>query len=131
MGRPVVYYRDPFSSFFWWWLLDQSIDTRAQWAYHHQHDMDSARYAALMADSDLAARVRRLEEAQTQADPHYVPAGLQQDLMYNDQYVQDSYRHATRPAQPSWAFWLLAVPAGGLAGAFAIWLLFFKKWNVN
>src|SRR4051812_31412138 len=48
-SRPVVVYRDPYSSFFWWWLLDRSLEDRAWWAYHHRFDMDPARYQSLLA----------------------------------------------------------------------------------
>ena len=40
----MVVYHDPYNSWFWWWLLDQSLETRALWAYNHRLDMDQARY---------------------------------------------------------------------------------------
>src|ERR1043166_1502603 len=48
-SRPVIYYHDPYNSFFWWWLLDRTLDEQAYWAYHHRYDMDPARYEALLA----------------------------------------------------------------------------------
>ena len=82
-SRPVVVYHDPYNSFFWWWLLDQSLDDRAYWAYHHRYDMDPARYESLLAtDQQLQARVAQLEAQQVARDPQYTPAGLDRDLMY-------------------------------------------------
>jgi hypothetical protein len=128
MGRPVVLYHDPYSSWFWWWLLDQSLDTRAQWAYNHRYAMDAARYDALMADANLAARVRQLEQSQSRVDPNFAPAGMQRDLMYNERYVQNAYRGTTRSRI---LFWVFMPPiALGVTG-FTVWLLFFKKWNVK
>jgi len=128
-SRPVVIYRDPYSSFFWWWLLDRSLDDRAWWAYHHRYDMDPARYQALVAnDQQLEARVEQLEAQQVQRDPAFTPAGVDRDLMYTDQYVSRAY--SNRPTRVGVVvFWLLAVPtAFGFCGFF-IWLIWFKRWQ--
>jgi len=96
---------------FWWWLLDRSLDDRAWWAYHHRYDMDPARYQALVAtDQQLQARVTELEaQQQVQRDPSYVPAGVDRDLMYSDQYVNRAYSNR-RTTAGVLSFWLLAVP---------------------
>jgi hypothetical protein len=128
-SRPFVVYHDPYSSFFWWWLLDRSLDDRAWWAYHHRYDMDPARYQALLAtDQQLESRVEQLE-AQQQAvrDPNYTPAGLDQDLMYSDQYVTRAYQN--RPTtQGAVAFWVLAIPTALATSGLFIWLIWFKRW---
>jgi len=128
--RPVVVYHDPYSSFFWWWLLDRSIDDQAWWAYHHRYDMDPTRYQALLANNQqLEARVAQLEAQQTvQRDPTYTPTNLDRDLMYSDQYVNQSY--SNRPtAGGRAAFWVFAVPTAIGCSWFFIWLIWFKRWQ--
>jgi hypothetical protein len=128
-SRPVVIYRDPYSSLFWWWLLDRSLDDRAWWAYHHRYDMDPARYQALVAqDQQLQARVEQLEAQQAPRESNYTPPGVERDLMYSDRYVDRAYSNRTT----TWgviAFWLLAVPTVLGVSAFFIWLIWFKRWQ--
>lgn len=128
--RPVVYYHDPYSSFFWWWLLDRSIEDQAWWAYHHRYDMDPGRYQALLASNQqLEARVQQLEAQQTvQRDPTYTPTNLDRDLMYSDQYVNQSYSNRTTPSSRV-AFWVFAVPTAIGCCWFFIWLIWFKRWQ--
>jgi hypothetical protein len=128
-SRPVVVYRDPYSSLFWWWLLDRSLDDRAWWTYHHRYDMDPARYQALVdSDQQLQARVASLEAQQAPRDPNYVPPTLDRDLMYSDQHIARVY--SNRPtAFGAIAFWVLGVPTAlGFTGFF-IWLIWFKRWQ--
>jgi hypothetical protein len=132
-GRPVVYYNDPYNSFFWWWLLDQTLETQALWAYHHRYAMDQARYNAMLAqNAALSARVSQLEAQNTARDPSYVPPNFQQrDLMYTDNYVQAVYN-----PQPRHTFghvaWLLVKWLMMLAFImFLIWLVFFKRWGAT
>jgi hypothetical protein len=128
-SRPVVIYNDPYNSFFWWWLLDRSLDDRAWWAYHHRYDMDPARYQALVAnDQQLESRVEQLEAQQVQRDPNFVPAGVDRDLMYSDQYVSRAY--SNRPTRSGViGFWLFAVPTALGVSWFFIWLIWFKRWQ--
>jgi hypothetical protein len=128
-SRPWVVYNDPYNSLFWWWLLDRSLDDRAYWAYHHRHDMDPARYQALLAtDQQLEARVEQLESQQAPRDPNYVPAGVDRDLMYSDQYVTRNY--SNRPTTVGViAFWAIGIPLALAIVAFFIWLIWFKRWQ--
>lgn len=128
--RPVVIYHDPYSSFFWWWLLDRSIEDQAWWAYHHRYDMDQARYQALLASNQqLQARVEQLETQQpVPRDPAYTPTNLDRDLMYSDQYVNQSYNNRST-AVGRITFWVFAVPAAIAACWFFIWLIWFKRWQ--
>lgn len=128
-SRPWVTYNDPYNSLFWWWLLDRSLDDRASWTYHHRHDMDPARYQALMAaDQQLEARVEQLESEQAPRDPNYAPAGLDRDLMYSDQYVKRTY--SNRPTTVGViGFWVLAIPTALALTGFFIWLIWFKRWQ--
>ena len=128
-SRPWVVYNDPYNSLFWWWLLDRSLDDRAWWAYHHRYDMDPARYQALVAtDQQLEARVEQLETQQAPRDPNYVPAGLDQDLMYSDRYVAQTY--SNRPTTGGViAFWVLGIPIALAVTGFFIWLIWFKRWQ--
>ena len=151
--RPQVSYNDPYSSVFWWWLLDQSIDSRAQWAYNHRYTMDPLRYQLLMNDADLANRVQALEAQQPVRNSNFTPNGLDQDLMYNDAYAQNPtpvgasqpgslstpgrLSNPNNPSSPAGyrpgnsgriLFWALMLPAAGCIGAFVIWGVFFKRW---
>ena len=128
-SRPWITYNDPYNSFFWWWLLDRSLDDRAYWAYHHHYDMDPGRYDALMAtDQQLQARVAQLESQQLPRDPNYVPPGIDQDLMYSDQYVNHNYQNRPTPVGAIF-FWILAVPCALAVVAFFVWLIWFKRWQ--
>ncbi len=87
-----VYYRDPYSNYFWLWLLAQSLDTRASFAYNHYDAIDQARYRDLLSrDANLEARIQQLEAEKSQRNPTYVPEGIDADLMYNDNYVDAVY----------------------------------------
>src|SRR5208283_335562 len=87
-SRPVVVYRDHYSSFFWWWLLDRSIEQQAMWAYCHRADMDEARYNALLAhDARLAVEIERLKVRGVRPDSDYVLTGMDEDLQYDRNYV--------------------------------------------
>ena len=128
-SRPEVVYRDSYNSLFWWWLLDRSLDDRGRWAYHHRHDMDPARYQALVAhDQELETRVEELEAQQAARDPSYAPPGVDQDLMYSDRYVAQAYSNRPTTAGVV-AFWVLAVPTALGVTGFFIWLIWFKRWQ--
>ena len=128
-SRPVVVYRDPYSSLFWWWLLDRSFEDRARWAYHHRLDMDPSRYQALVAqDRQLEERVAELEAQQAPRDPTYTPAGLDRDLMYSEGYVARAYHN--RPTLAGVIlFWGLGIPTAMAVCVFFIWLIWFKRWQ--
>jgi hypothetical protein len=102
-GRPLVVYNDPYNSFFWYWMLDRSLDERAMWAYHHQHEMDAARYREMVTkDAALEARIRQLE-AQNKGvrDVSYTPRGIDPDLQYSDDFVDAAYNpHAEHDNTP-------------------------------
>lgn len=94
-GHPV-YYHDPFSPFLWGWIMSDSINShqRALWMYHHQNDMDEARYQAMLAkDAKLQAELEALKAANMARDPNYVPEQMQDnpDVMYNKEFVEASY----------------------------------------
>ena len=128
-SRPVVIYQDNYNSYFWWWLLDQSLENRALWAYHHRADMDDARYRELVyQDLALENRVMELEQRQLPRDPNYVPTGMDRDLMYTDNFVNRSY--LTRPTTAGRVgFFVLLVPVVAGMGWFLTWLVFFKRWQ--
>lgn len=94
-GRPV-YYHDPFSPFLWGWIMSDAINShqRALWMYHHQSDMDQARYQAMLAkDARLQAEIDALKAQNLARDPNYIPPQMQDnpDLMYNKEFVDASY----------------------------------------
>lgn len=135
--QPVIIYQDPFSNWFWWWLLTQDLNTRAMWAYHHQNDMDAARYRDLLAkDQQLEARVRELEAKKQPRDPTYAPPGVDPDLMYDDGFVEAAVNpQPTPPPAPSpssshrlaGAVWRILLVVAGMA--FFVWLVFIKRWG--
>lgn len=130
----VVHYRDPYSDLFWFWLLAQSLDRRAEWAYH-RHDMDEARYRTLLEkDRRLEERVRELERQGVKRDPAYVPPELKDnpDLIYTDEYVEAAYNPQPKPASARHALTVLGIIVLVLAlGAFLVWLVFFKRWGAS
>lgn len=123
-SRPVVVYNDPYPSVFWWWMLDRSLDERAMWAYHHQHTMDQARYREMLArDAQLEARIKQLEKDGVKRDENYTPKGVDNDLMYSDDYVDAAYNPEGTSSLCSVIFWILCV----CCLVFVIWFVFFKE----
>jgi hypothetical protein len=133
LPAPVVIYQDPYSNWFWWWLLLQDRDTRALWAYHHQSDMDAARYRDLLAkDQQLRSRIRDLEAKKQPRDPTYAPPGLDPDLMYDDGFVEAAINPQPSPPPPAshrlaGAVWRILLILAGMA--FVVWLVFIKRWG--
>jgi hypothetical protein len=130
-SRPLVLYNDPYNSFFWWWMLDRSLDERAMWAYSHRYDMDSARYQALLAqDARLETRIRQLEAEKAARDPNYLPAGIDADLQYTDDYVHAVYNPHAESRVPANGLWtVLWIFAGGAVLFAVIYLVFFHNWQ--
>lgn len=139
-GHPV-YYNDPFSPFLWGWIMSDAINShqRALWMYHHQYDMDSARYQAMLAkDAQLQAEINALKAQNLARDPNYVPPQMQEnpDVMYSKEFVDASY-NPVAVAEPSpssgsifWGamktvFWTLV--AFSLVGV-VIYFLFVKEY---
>jgi hypothetical protein len=133
LPAPVVIYQDPYSNWFWWWLLLQDRDTRALWTYHHQSDMDAARYRDLLAkDQQLESRIRDLEAKKEPRDPTYAPPGLDPDLMYDDGFVEAAINPQPPPPPPAshglaGAMWRILLVLAGMA--FVVWLVFIKRWG--
>jgi hypothetical protein len=131
--QPVIIYQDPYSDWFWWWLLTRDQDTRALWAYHHQSDIDAARYRDLLAkDQQLEARIRELETKQVPRDPTYAPPGLDPDLMYDDGFVEAAVNPQPPPPPPPFrrlarAVWIIVLILAVMA--FVVWLVFIKRWG--
>jgi hypothetical protein len=132
---PVIIYHDPYSSWFWWWLLTRDQQSRAMWAYHHQNDMDAARYRDLLAkDQQLEARIRELEVKKLPRDPTYAPSGVDADLMYDDGFVEAAVNPQPPPPPPlppsrhlAGALWRIVVILTIMA--FLVWLVFIKRWG--
>jgi len=141
MGRPVVYYSDPFGPFFYLWLFERcSAEERARWAYNHRDQLDDARYRDMVKrDADLEARVRALEAEKKARDPNYVPSGLSDnpDLMYNKDFVNAAYNPSpavyhppppsTGPSAGTVLFWLLIIVLVGALVVFVIWFVFVRE----
>lgn len=126
-SRPVVIYSDPYPSFFWWWLLDRSLDERAMWAYHHQSTMDQMRYRDMLAkDAQLEARIRQLESQGVKRDSSYTPKGMDQDLMYSNEYVDAVYNPV--PTSEAWTVWKVFLVIGVIGGVmFLVWFVFIRR----
>lgn len=127
IGRPVVHYHDPYSSFFWFWLLDRSINDQAMWAYHHRYTMSDDRYRDLLAkNSELAHQIHELELKNIERNPSFSPIGLQdQDLMYNKEHVDEVY-NSSNSSFLSYFCWTVFII--GIVG-FLIWLIFIKEFG--
>lgn len=91
-GSPV-YYNDYFSPFLFGYLMSDAMNShqRAMWMYHHRSDMDDARYQAMLAkDAQLEAEIAKLKAQNVAVDPNYAPEGMDQDLMYNKEFINAS-----------------------------------------
>src|SRR5262249_30288469 len=136
-GYTTVIYNDPYSDMFWWWLLSQSLDYRANWAYHHRYTMDQLRYNEMLArDAALSARIRELELANARRDPLYTPPGVDYDLMYTDDYVAAAVNPTLEGPPPpprttsSGLFRACCVGFLVIGILLAIfWFIFVKRWN--
>jgi hypothetical protein len=117
--QPVTVYHDSFSPFFWLWLMDRSQRDRDLWVYNHRDEMDQQRYNELARkDADLERRLNDLQQQGVAHDPSYTPPGVDQDLMYDDDHVQQAY--AQNQSHSAWGTTFGLVTAGGLA-----YLIFF------
>jgi len=111
-------------------MLDQSIEERAMWAYHHRNSIDAARYQAILnSDVAIQGRIAALEAQQLARNVDYVPTALasNQDLMLSDQYVKDNYK-ATPSSSGRFAFWFFMIPLIIAIVGGTFWMLFVKKW---
>lgn len=112
-SQPVTVYHDSFNTFFWLWLLDRSQRDRDLWVYNHRDEMDQQRYQDLVRkDADMENRLHSLEEQGVEKDPSYTPPGVDQDLMYDDNRVQQAYTENQH--HPAWdlLFGAVAILAG-------------------
>src|SRR5215467_1752096 len=115
---PVVYH-DSFNPWFWLWLMDRGQHDRDLWIYNHRDEMDDARYHDLLQkDADLERRLRDIEGQGVTPDSSYTPAGVDKDLMYNDDEVKQAYNEGT--THPQWGLFGASLTAIGLA-----YLIFF------
>ena len=119
LSRPVVVYHDPFDNVFFYWLMAQSLDTQANWVYHHQRDMDQARYSNLVAqNASLATRVQQLETLGVARDATYVAPGIDPDLQYDQSYAEQVVQPTVAAAPVHFGNFLLVCVA--LLGVVAI-----------
>jgi hypothetical protein len=118
--QPVAVYHDGFNPWFWLWLMDRGQRDRDYWIYNHRDEMDQQRYQDLVhKDADLERRLHDLEDQGTPHDPSYTPPGVDQDLMYDTNRVQQAYTQ-NQSQHSVWGtlFGLAAIVAG-------IYLIFF------
>jgi hypothetical protein len=96
-------YNDAINIWFWLWLLDQSIDTQAEWVYHHKDEIDEVRYKEIIKNTPgIDVRLEAMEKAKKLKDPGFVPSSMENDadLQYNKDYVEQ----VIRPVKPiDWA----------------------------
>ena len=117
--QPVTVYHDSFSPFFWLWLMDRSQRDRDLWVYNHRDEMDQRRYDDLVRkDADLERRLNDLQQQGVTHDSSYTPPGVDQDLMYDDNHVQQAY--AQNQPHSAWGTTFGLVTVGALA-----YLIFF------
>jgi hypothetical protein len=120
--QPIpVYYHDSFSPWFWLWLMDRTQSDRDMWIYNHRDEMDNARYNDLLRkDADLQRRMDALQQQGVTPDPSYTPAGVDQDLMYNDDQVNKAYEATKSQSHFPWGLTFIGVSAAAFA-----YLIFF------
>jgi hypothetical protein len=84
----AVVYHDSYNTLFWYLLLDKTLDQRALWLYNHHDTVDPQRYQYLVSrDAQLEARIKQLEREKVVRDVNYTPPGVDQDLQYDDSFV--------------------------------------------
>lgn len=135
-GHPM-YYHDSFSPFLWGWIMSDAINSqqRALWMYHHQNDMDQARYQAMLAkDARLQAEIDALKAQNLARDPSYVPPQMQDnpDLMYNKEFVEASYNPVAVEPEPAsgsgvvaFMFWTIVILS---IGGIFVYFMFVKEY---
>lgn len=129
-NQPRVFtqtYNDPFGNiFFWMWLMEQNSHSRDQWLYHHQSEVDPARFAALKEkDADLDRRLKALEKDGVKKDSSYTPEEFKgnKDLMYGDDVVTQAAKEEHSSSNLwLWLGVLLLLGAG-------VYLVFVKRWK--
>lgn len=143
---PTIYahpqpYNDWFSPFLMGYLFSSAVNAneRAMWVYSHRHDMDEARYRAMVAkDAELEARLRELERQKVARDPNYVVPAMKDnpDVQYNKDFVTAAYNPQSVPPPPSsggsgvgtFFFWFFVIVLAGAVLALLIYLFFIKEW---
>jgi hypothetical protein len=132
-STPVIVYTDPYSTLFWTWILQQSLETRATWAFNHHNKMDPARYRDFLAKDDkLKPRIDEFEKSGAMPDPGFVPAGIDPDLMYTDDYVDavtNPSRRGRSRISTTFASALGRIFLVLLVLAVLYWLIFVKRWG--
>lgn len=134
-GSPM-HYHDPFSPFLMGWIMSDAINShqRAMWMYHHQSDMDQARYAEMLRkDAKLQAEIDQLKAQKVAVDPSYVPPQMADnpDLMFNKDFVDASYNPVqVAPSSGSGAFFsgMFIVFVVIVVGGLAVYFMFFREY---
>lgn len=127
-SRPY-YYNDSFSPFLMGWLLSDTLNShqRALWMYHHQSDMDSARYAELIKkDAQLQIEIERLKAQNLARDPNYVPVQMKDnpDIMYTKDFVDAAVNPTLISGPPVSSMPPVVDKTGHGAGYYVLWTLF-------
>ena len=84
-------FSDTLNGVFLGYMLSNAMQPhyRAEWMYHHQSEIDSAKMAELRAkDAVLDAKIKELEAKNVARDAGYTPPGIDPDLQYSDEYVK-------------------------------------------
>lgn len=132
-GRPT-YYNDSYSPFLMGWILSDAINSqqRATWMYHHQNDMDQARYNEMLArDSQLRAEIEALKAQNIARDPSYVPPQMADnpDVMFDKEFVEASYN--PEPQQSGSYIWgFLCITITIVLIMTGVYFMFIKEYNV-
>jgi hypothetical protein len=130
-SQPIIYVGGGYSSLFWYSMLDWSLERRAAWLYHNQYTIDSALYNQQLQNAELRVEIERLKARNVSVNKSYVDPEFNNnvDLMYDDNYVQAVYNPKI-VTSTSWYTGLMIFLI--FCGLFLlIWVLFFKKFNVN
>ena len=136
-GSPM-YYHDPFSPFLMGWIMSDAMNShqRALWMYHHQSDMDSTRYQAMLAkDAKLQAEIDLLKAQNLARDPSYIPPQMSEnpDLMFNKDFVDASYNPVAVEEEAaseggSGGMWVVIILLILVLGGVVVYYLFVKEY---
>ncbi|MDO8523366.1 MAG: hypothetical protein Q7S12_03750 [bacterium] len=87
-SRTYIIYNDWINPYWNFWLLDNPRYL-FMWTYHHRYEISVERYEALLRENaELAAQIREMEERGVIVDPNYCPPGVDEDLMYSQEYIE-------------------------------------------
>lgn len=85
-----IIYQDRTNTIFWYWLLMRPSHTQTVWVYHHRDEIDDKRLEEMkQKNPNLDQELKDMEAQRIEKDSTYAPDGVDADLMYSDEYIND------------------------------------------